>query len=243
MAQAGIPVVKKVSWYQDPHFQGLVMQALAVLLWVTNPSNLTFFPASFQPYIICTATILGAIGTAFHIKGLANPTLTRTIPMILFLLMFLIGTAHAGFLMSVPKVDKTSYILSLPAGTAVYLMPIEGFDVGGSLPKPTYGISLNEDIVFGQNSSLSGETNFSPYFGVGASLYLDGAGVINQNGPLVLMAGLNLLGPDLDLLGMGNGQGLVPNVLCTFDFATGEKKVTGGLTVFTDLGPGTAQKL
>lgn len=156
-------------------------------------------------------------------------------------LAFMVSPAFAGYLMSPEKSNKLS--LSLPTGTALYLMPIEGFEVGGSLPKPTYGLSFNEDIVWGGLSALNGAPNFAPIFGLGASLYLDGSEVINGNGPLLLMGGLNLLGPDLDLLGLGNGQGLVPNVLFTENFVTGETRVTGGLTVFADLGPGTAQKI
>ena len=86
-------------------------------------------------------------------------------------------------------------------------MPIEGFDVGGSLPKPTYGLSLNEDLVLADQSTLNGSTNLSPIVGVGASLYADGAGVFNGNGPLVILGGVNVIGPDLDFFGMGNGQG------------------------------------
>jgi hypothetical protein len=162
---------------------------------------------------------------------------------VLFLLGFslLAGPSFAGYLISDNKSEKVG--LSLPSGTAIYLLPIEGFDVGIGLPKPTYGLSLNEDLVLGTMATVNGATNLAPIVGVGASLYLDGAGVINGNGPLELLGGLNVVGPDLDLLGMGNGQGLVPNALFTKNFATGECKVTGGLTVFLNLGPGTAKKL
>ena len=155
--------------------------------------------------------------------------------------LMIVNAANAGYLISGNKSEKLG--LSLPSGTDLYLMTIEGFDVGAGLPKPTYGVSLSEDLVLGQVSSVNGATNLSPIVGFGGSLYLDGAGVLNGNGPLVLMAGVNAIGPDLDLFGFGNGQGLVPNILYTFDFANGSSKVTGGLTVFTDLGPGTAQKL
>lgn len=146
--------------------------------------------------------------------------------------------SFAGYLISGNKSARLG--LSLPSGTAIYAMTIEGFDVGIGLPKPTYGASINEDLVLASQSSLNGATNLAPILGVGASLYLDGAGVLNGNGPLLLMGGLNILGPDLDLLGLGNGQGLVPNVSFVRNFDTGENKVTGGLTVFADLGPGTA---
>ena len=155
--------------------------------------------------------------------------------------LMIVNAANAGYLMSVSKTNIEK--LSLPSGTAIYVMPIEGFDVGGSLPKPTYGLSLNEDLVLADQSTLNGSTNLSPIVGVGASLYADGAGVFNGNGPLVILGGVNVIGPDLDFFGMGNGQGLVPQGLFTWNFATGEKKITGGLTVFADLGPGTAQKL
>jgi hypothetical protein len=155
--------------------------------------------------------------------------------------LMIVNAANAGYLISGHKTGNES--LSLPSGTALYLMPIEGFQVGANLPKPTYGVSLNEDIVWGDLGTTNGQTNFSPILGVGASLYLDGAGVINSDGPLQLLGGVNVIGPDLDLLGLGNGQGLVPDISWTKNFATGETKTTGGLTVFTDLGPGTAQKL
>jgi hypothetical protein len=155
--------------------------------------------------------------------------------------LLFISSANAGYLVSQEKSGNEK--LSLPSGTALYLMPIEGFQVGASLPNPTYGGSLNYDVVLGVQSSLNGATNVSPLIGIGASLYLDGAGVINGNGPLELLGGFNVIGPDLDLLGLGNGQGLVPDISFTKDFATGESKVTGGLTVFADLGPGTAQKI
>jgi hypothetical protein len=155
-------------------------------------------------------------------------------------LLLMCSSAFAGYLIPSKKSENLS--LSLPAGTAIYLMPIEGFDVGAGLPKPTYGVSLNEDLALGTMASVNGVPNLTPIFGVGASLYLDGAGLFN-NGPLLLMGGVNVLGPDLDLFGMGNGQGLVPNGLFVVNFATGETRLTGGLTVFIDLGPGTAQKL
>ena len=66
--------------------------------------------------------------------------------------------------------------LPLPSGTDLYLMTIEGFDVGAVIPKPTYGVSLSEDLVLGQVSSVNGATNLSPIVGFGGSLYLDGAG-------------------------------------------------------------------
>ena len=160
-----------------------------------------------------------------------------------FLMFGLVGQVSAGFLMPGGKVISGNDTLSLPAGTALYLMPIEGFQVGSNLPSPTYGVSLNEDLVLGDMTSVNGIPNLSPILGLGASLYLDGAGVVNGNGPLILMAGVNAIGPDLDLLGLGNGQGLVPNILYTYDFVSKTWKCTGGLTVFLDLGPGTAKKL
>lgn len=165
--------------------------------------------------------------------------------MVVMALMFLAGPSFAGYLISQPKPKAgESVSLALPSGTAIYLMPIEGFDVGAALPKPTYGFSLNEDLVLGtQVPAANGSTNLAPLFGLGASAYADFAGVVNSTGPLYLLLGLNAVGPDLDLFGLGNGQGLVPQVMYTHNFITNEDKVTGGLTVFTDLGPGTAQKL
>lgn len=169
--------------------------------------------------------------------------LKSQLKMILFLvgIGLLASTANAGYLLSPNKSQNVA--LTLPSGTAIYAMSIEGFDVGAGLPKPTYGISLNEDLVFATQSSLNGGTNLAPIFGVGASLYLDGADVVNGTGPLELLGGVNVIGPDLDILGLGNGQGLVPNALFVWNFQTGERKITGGLTVFADLGPGTAVKL
>ncbi len=161
---------------------------------------------------------------------------------LLILGLLMVGTANAGYLISSPN-SSEKMGLSLPSGTGLYLLPIEGFQVGGTLPAPTYGLSFNEDLVFGALTGINGASNLAPYFGVGASLYLDVAGVINASGPLECLGGVNLLGPDLDLFGMGNGQGLVPNALLTYNFATGEKKVTGGLTIFANLLPGAVQKL
>jgi hypothetical protein len=149
---------------------------------------------------------------------------------------------NAGYLLSAPSASERM-TLSLPSGTGLYLLPIEGFQVGASLPQPTYGLSFNEDLVFGGQTIVNGVKNLAPYFGVGLSLYLDTAGVINGDGPLECLGGVNILGPDLDLIGSGNGTGLVPNVLLTYNFATGESKVTGGLTVFANLFPGAAQQV
>ena len=172
-----------------------------------------------------------------------NPAVTPLVKMVAFFVLFsmLTSSASAGYLISPPK-EKLG--LPLPTGTAFYLMPIEGFDVGKSLslPNPTYGLSVNEDLVYAVQTTVNGIPNLAPILGLGASLYLDISGPFS-NGPLYLCLGLNALGPDLDLFGMGNGQGLVPQVLFIHNFVTNEDKLTGGLTVFTDLGPGTAQKL
>ena len=151
------------------------------------------------------------------------------------------SVAHAGYLIEGNKTEGTA--ITLPSGSGLYPLPIEGFQVGASLPKPTYGFSLNEDLVWGSLTTVNGATNLAPYLGIGFSIYADAAGPVNGNGPLILMGGLNAIGPDLDLFGMGNGQGLVPTAWYTFDFSTGESKVTAGLTVFASLGPGTVQKL
>jgi hypothetical protein len=175
-----------------------------------------------------------------------NPNQVRADGMILLLIgaAFLFAPkAHAGYLIASQKAERTSLTLNLPAGTDLYLMPIEGFQVGANLPKPTYGFSLNEDVVLGQISTTSVGTNLSPILGLGASIYADVSGPVNNNGPLLLMVGGNAIGPDLDLFGLGNGQGLVPGIFATHDFVSKETKVTGGLTVFTDLGPGTAVKI
>ena len=158
----------------------------------------------------------------------------------------LFSTANAGYLLSAPNAGAESLSLNGSgngSGVDLFLMPIEGFQVGANLPAPTYGLSLNEDLVLGQTTTVNGAINISPLVGFGASLYLDGSGVINENGPLVLMGGVNAIGPDLDLLGLGNGQGLVPDIAYVKNFQNGESKVTGGLTVFADLGPGTAKKI
>lgn len=173
-------------------------------------------------------------------KGAALSAIIRPSAIMIFFLL-MAGPSFAGYQISRPKSDNVG--LTLPSGTAIYLMPIEGFNVGANLPNPTYGISLNEDLVFADETVINGKTNLSPIFGLGASLYADIAGVINNNGPLYLLAGANVIGPDLDLFGLGNGQGLVPQAMVTYNFETKETKVTGGLTVFTDLGPGTAKKL
>ena len=166
-------------------------------------------------------------------------TLKAMVKMVVFFLLFS-SVANAGYLISQPK-EKLS--LSLPTGTDIYLMPIEGFDVGSSLPKPTYGFSFNEDLVLGDMATVNGIPNLSPIFGFGFSIYADAAGPINNSGSLVLKVGGNILGPDLDLFGMGNGQGLVPQALFAYDLTANDWVVTGGLTVFLDLGPGTAVKV
>ena len=154
-----------------------------------------------------------------------------------------VAPAFAGFLLPVNKSEKVG--VSLPSGTAIYAMTIEGFDVGKSLslPNPTYGLSVNGDLVYAVQTTVNGVPNLAPILGLGASLYLDLGGPFGNNGPLYLCLGLNALGPDLDLFGMGNGQGLVPQVLFIHNFVTNEDKLTGGLTVFTDLGPASAQHL
>ena len=168
---------------------------------------------------------------------------SKLLAVMALLLLSLASTADAGYLLHSSKEAVGNMGLSLPSGTAIYLMPIEGFQVGANLPNPTYGVSLNEDFVWGNMTSVSGVPNLVPILGLGAALYLDAAGVVNGTGPLALLGGVNAIGPDLDLLGIGNGQGLVPNVLFTRNFATGEEKVTGGLTVFADLGPGTVKRI
>jgi hypothetical protein len=191
------------------------------------------------PNGVSTATALNQVPIP---KSAALSAIIRPVLVLFFLSVLGVSAANAGYLISNPKSEKVG--LSLPSGTSIYLMPIEGFDVGASLPNPTYGLSLNEDFVLGQQTTgANGATNLSPLFGIGGSLYLDGAGVINNNGPLYLLVGVNAIGPDLDLLGLGNGQGLVPQGMFTHNFVTGEDKITGGLTVFADLGPGTAQKI
>jgi hypothetical protein len=188
------------------------------------------------------AQVAASTVTAQQPKDPGSSQLPVTKALILALgLGMLASSANAGYLLS--KADSGRMSLSLPSGTGLYLLPIEGFQVGATLPQPTYGLSFNEDLVFGGQTVVNGVKNLAPYFGVGASLYLDTAGVINGTGPLVALGGFNILGPDLDLIGSGNGTGLVPDVAFTYNFATGESKVTGGLTVFSGLFPGVAQQL
>ena len=197
---------------------------------------------------LVAAVLGGVVGWLNGSPAGTNPAVTPSAPAaqgtkitgFFLAFLFLASTANAGYLMPVSK-EKMG--LSLPSGTAIYLMPIEGFQVGVGLPNPTYGLSLSEDVVWGDMASLNGVPNLAPILGFGLSLYADGAGVINGTGPLLFLGGFNVLGPDLDLLGLGNGQGLVPNVLLTENFVSGETKITGGLTAFVDLGPGTAKKL
>ena len=221
---------------------GLVLQASQELGSISLPGKWNIIVAGAG---LLAADILHIIEklTAAPVVAPTSVSGNSAAKVSVFFLAFLLlaSGAHAGYLISSPKLDKA--YLSLPAGTALYLMPIEGFNVGASLPTPTYGLTFNEDLVLGDTSSVNGSTNLSPIVGIGASLYLDGAGVINGSGPLALLGGFNVIGPDLDLFGIGNGQGLVPEISFTKDFANGTTKVTGGLTVFTDLGPGTAKKL
>jgi len=175
----------------------------------------------------------------------ASSALTAVTKIVLFLVgfAFMAGPSFAGYVFTPAKSDKVG--LSFPSGTALYLMPIEGFDVGKSLslPNPTYGLSVNEDFVLAAQTTVNGAPNLAPIFGLGASLYIDLSGPLSNNGPLYLCLGVNALGPDLDLFGMGNGQGLVPQALFIHNFVTNADILTGGLTVFTDLGPGTAVKV
>lgn len=192
------------------------------------------------PAVVTAPSNAASVSPAMSHKDMLKAMMKMVVLLVGGLFLFA-SSANAGYLMSKPKSNNVS--LTLPSGTAIYLMPIEGFDVGASLPNPTYGLTLNEDLVWGVQGPAAGGTNLSPIFGLGLSLYGDLAGVVNNSGPLVLRGGVNAIGPDLDLFGFGNGQGLVPQVLLSKDFVTGEVKVTGGLTVFTDLGPGTAVKV
>lgn len=159
-------------------------------------------------------------------------------------LMLMVNSAFAGYMMPKPKVGKDSLTLTLPTGTALYLMTIESFNVGAGLLTPTYGAAVNEDLVWGVNDAVNGAGSFTPIFGAGFSLYVDGSGPLAGNGPLVMLAALNLIGPDIiDLLGSNKGQGLTPNVLFARNFGTGECSIKGGLTLFTDLGPVAAVKV
>lgn len=202
-------------------------------VWLSSQVANGVTPVAATPPASAPAPVSSHIGTL--------KAMLKMVVLLLGVSFLFASNANAGYLMSKPKSNNVS--LTLPSGTAIYLMPIEGFDVGASLPNPTYGLTLNEDFVWGVQGPAAGGTNLSPIFGLGLSLYGDMAGVVNNSGPLVLRGGVNAIGPDLDLFGFGNGQGLVPQVLLSEDFVTGEVKVTGGLTVFTDLGPGTAVKV
>ena len=218
---------------------GVVILA-ALKMYIAN--NKTTLLAFVQDQLQALAAITPAVAAVPVPTSTTLSPITKAL-LVAFLLMGFTGSASAGYLISSAKENASRETLSLPTGTALYLMPIEGFQVGANLPNPTYGLSLNEDIVWGALNTVNGATNLSPIFGIGASLYVDGAGVINGNGPLVALVGLNAVGPDLDLLGIGNGTGLVPDVMATENFASGEFKITGGLTIFTNLGPGTAVKI
>lgn len=174
--------------------------------------------------------------------------LKASLKMVLFLMgtaFLFASSASAGYFLTTSN-NSEKFGIAEPSGPVdgVYALPIAEFQVGSNLPVPTYGVAITEDLVWGRLTPAAGGVNMAPYLGIGASLYADTAGVINGNGPLQLLGGLNVIGPDLDLLGLGNGQGLVPAGQMVYNFQTGERQITGGLTVFLDIFPTvTIQKI
>lgn len=68
----------KVGLFQDPHFQGLLVQLGGAAIW--GASHLALVPPPAQPWVALAGGIAALAGSIFHIKGLMDPASTQTPP-------------------------------------------------------------------------------------------------------------------------------------------------------------------
>lgn len=161
---------------------------------------------------------------------------------VLVMALLISSTAFAGWEVKGDHFGLTKNMVSKiepPAAggeTDLILIPTAALGLGvDSGSQPSYGADVAYDFVLGKVEQAEGtNVTVTPYFGLGAALYVDVAPWLNSNlqSAVVARVGLNVIGPEIN--------GFVPGIMETWDLNTGERKTMVNMNVpfglFSDSG-------
>jgi len=142
---------------------------------------------------------------------------------------FLAAPAHADWLVkakSLSTVTKTGairYGAVLPSGldeNDLILLPTAALGLGVGDIKNSYGFSAAYGLLWCHVKGVDAtHSTLTPYLGVGAAVFVDAGPWLTSDlkNPIQARFGINVIGPEL--------VGIVPSVMQTWDWRTGERRI------------------